>query len=71
MSAQNLAMPQDATGDSEHTVLSELSRLSDQQALALYSRLSPRLQWLARRRALGHRRRALIEHHILNQAPTP
>jgi hypothetical protein len=36
--------------------------------LHYYQRLSPKLQWLARQRATGQRRAALIVHHAIASA---
>lgn len=52
----------DADGDS---LIDRICELTEPQALAFYSQLSPRLQWLARRRTTGQRRAALIAHHVI------
>jgi hypothetical protein len=42
--------------------------LPESEALHYYQRLSPRLQWLARQRASGQRRAALILHQAMASA---
>jgi hypothetical protein len=49
-------------------LLAQLHALPEAEALRLYARLSPRLQWLARQRTTGQRRSALIVHHALTRA---
>lgn len=49
-------------------LLAQVHVLPEPEALRLYGRLSPRLQWLARQRATGQRRSALIVHHALTRA---
>jgi hypothetical protein len=46
-------------------VLVRLRNLPEAQALALYSQLAPKLQWLARQGTTGQRRLALITHHMV------
>jgi hypothetical protein len=48
-------------------LLAQVHGLPEAEALRFYARLSPRLQWLARQRATGARRAALIVHHALTQ----
>ena len=55
--------------DSEaDALLAQVHVLPEPEALRLYGRLSPRLQWLARQRETGQRRSALIVHHALTRA---
>jgi hypothetical protein len=49
-------------------LLRQVHLLPEAEALQLYARLSPRLQWLARQRTSGPRRSALIVHHALTHA---
>jgi hypothetical protein len=49
-------------------LLAQVHALPEAEALRLYARLSPRLQWLARQRTTGQRRAALIVHHALSRA---
>jgi hypothetical protein len=49
-------------------LLAQVYVLPEAEALRLYARLSPRMQWLARQRTCGPRRSALIVHHALTQA---
>jgi hypothetical protein len=49
-------------------LLAQVYVLPEAEALRLYARLSPRLQWLARQRTTGQRRSALIVHHALMRA---
>ncbi len=62
-----IAAPRGADPESE-TLLAEVERLPESEALLLYARLSPRLQWLARQRSSGPRRSALIVHHALQSS---
>jgi len=48
-------------------LLAQVHVLPEAEALRLYARLSPRLQWLARQRTTGPRRSALIVHHALTR----
>jgi hypothetical protein len=52
-------------------LLAQVHLLPEAEALRLYARFSPRLQWLARQRTTGPRRAALIEHHALTRAHCP
>jgi hypothetical protein len=49
-------------------VIAPVHTLPESEALRFYQRLSPRLQWLARQRATGQRRAALIVHHAITSA---
>jgi hypothetical protein len=49
-------------------LLQQVHVLPEAEALLLYARLSPRLQWLARQRTSGPRRSALIVHHALTRS---
>ncbi len=49
-------------------LLQQVHVLPEAEALQLYARLSPRLQWLARQRTSGPRRSALIVHHALTHS---
>jgi hypothetical protein len=49
-------------------LIEQIQTLPEPEALQYYGRLSPRLQWLVRRRATGARRAALIVHHALTTA---
>ena len=55
-------------GPEAEALLAQVHVLPEPEALRLYGRLSPRLQWLARQRATGQRRSALIVHHALTRA---
>ncbi len=58
-----------ATADTDgEALLASLNTLPEPEALHRYQMLSPKLQWLARRRATGQRRAALIVHHVLTSA---
>lgn len=46
-------------------LLEQLLSLPENEALALYSSLTPRLKWLARRQTTGQRREAIITHHLV------
>lgn len=50
------------------TLIAPLYTLPEPEALHYYQRLSPKLQWLARQRATGQRRAALIVHHAIASA---
>jgi hypothetical protein len=56
-----------ATGEVAESdgLIDRLAELPEPQALEFYSQLSPRLQWLARQRTTGQRRKALIAHHVI------
>jgi hypothetical protein len=49
-------------------LLEPLSALPEPDALKYYAELSPKLQWVARQRATGQRRAALILYHALEIA---
>jgi hypothetical protein len=49
-------------------LLTPVYTLPESEALQIYARLSPRLQWLARQRATGQRRASLIVHHAIASA---
>jgi hypothetical protein len=53
-----------ADADTEELV-QRLHELPEALALEIYSKLSPRLQWLVRRMITGPRRKASIVHHLL------
>lgn len=53
------------TDPESDALLTQVHGLPEAEALRLYARLSPRLQWLARQRATGPRRAALIVHQAL------
>jgi len=62
---QNHAALADMDSDA---LLASLDTLPEREALHYYAMLSPKLQWLARCRATGQRRAALIVHHALASA---
>lgn len=65
----DLPIPAPRSADPEgETLLAEVQSLPEPEALRLYARLSPRLQWLARQRSNGPRRSALIVHHALQSS---
>ena len=49
-------------------LLEPLYTLPESEALQHYTRLSPRLQWLARQRLTGQLRARLIVHHAIAAA---
>jgi hypothetical protein len=49
-------------------LLTPVYTLPESEALQHYARLSPKLQWLARRRATGPRRASLIVYHAIASA---
>ncbi len=49
-------------------LLEPLCTLPESEALQHYTRLSPRLQWLARQRLTGQLRARLIVHHAIASA---
>jgi hypothetical protein len=61
-SAQTRASGGDPDAD---TLIDRVRELPEPQALEFYSQLPPRLQWLARQRTTGQRRKALIAHHVI------
>jgi hypothetical protein len=62
-----LLMPADEA-DSD-ALIERVGLLPEAEALAFYSQLSPKLQWLARKRATGERRNALMVHHAITFGP--
>jgi len=60
---QTPVAPIDADPDA---LIERLSLLPERESLEFYSQLSPKLQWLARQRTTGKRRKALIAHHAVS-----
>ena len=58
-------MPANDTNTEGDALIENLAKLPESEALTLYSNLSPRLKWLARRRTTGRRREAIIAHHLM------